>query len=95
MRLLYGDHAAREVSKRIGAPVASVTVLKQTPADRRVDGQVFICLDYDTRWVWNDEATCSGDGIAAQRGRAIARRATFRRRELLGSHPNCWATVNH
>ena len=54
MKLLHGDRAAQEVSGRIGAPVASLTVLKQTPADRRVDGQLFHVLDDDTFWHWND-----------------------------------------
>ena len=51
----------------MAAPVASVTVMKQTPADRRVDGQVFTCTDHDTHWVWNDEATATGDDVLAAR----------------------------
>lgn len=65
MKLNYGDHAAQKVSERIGAPVASLTVLKQTPADRRVDGQVFHVMDDDTYWFWNDEAVATGDDVLA------------------------------
>lgn len=65
MFLKHGDHAAREVSKRIGAPVATLSVLKTTPADRRIDGQVFHVLEDDTVWTWNDEAVCNGDDVLA------------------------------
>lgn len=65
MKLNYGDRAAQLVSERIGAPVASLTVLKQTPADRRVDGQIFHVMDDDTYWFWNDEATATGDDVLA------------------------------
>jgi hypothetical protein len=65
MKLLHGDRAAREVSERIGAPVATLTVLKQTPANRRVDGQVFHVLADNTFWQWVDAAVCSGDDVLA------------------------------
>jgi len=65
MKLKYGDSAARLVSQRIGAPVATLAVLKQTPADRRVDGQIFHVLADDTVWAWNDEATATGDDVLA------------------------------
>lgn len=65
IKLLFGDRAAQLVSERVGAPVASLTVLKQTPANRRVDNQVFHVADDDTWWFWNDEATCSGDDVLA------------------------------
>jgi len=65
MKLLHGDRAAQIVSERVGAPVASITVLKQTPADRRVEGQIFHVIDDDTFWHWNDEATVTGDNVLA------------------------------
>lgn len=65
MKLKYGDSAARLVSERIGAPVASLTVLKQTPADRRVEGQIFHITADDTFWQWNDEAVATGDDVLA------------------------------
>jgi hypothetical protein len=63
MKLNFGETAGRLVSERIGAPVASLTVLKQTPADRRVEGQVFHVTEDDTWWQWNDEATATGDNV--------------------------------
>ena len=65
MKLKYGDRAAREVSERIGKPEATLTTLKQIPADRRVDGQVFHVLADDTWWAWNDEAVATGDDVLA------------------------------
>lgn len=65
MKLLYGDSAARLVSQRVAEPVASITVLKQTPADRRVAGQVVHILDSNTAWQWAEDATCSGDDVLA------------------------------
>jgi hypothetical protein len=65
MRLIYGDRAAREVSERVAAPVASLTVLKQTPADRRVDGMIVHVQADDTTWQWANSATCSGDDVLA------------------------------
>ena len=65
IKLLFGDRAAQLVSQRIGAPVATLTVLKQTPSDRRVDGQIFHVLDDDTFWHWNDEATATNDDVLA------------------------------
>lgn len=65
MRLLYGDSAARLVSERIAAPVASLTILKQTPADKRVDGQIAHVQSDNTYWQWSDDAVCSGDDVLA------------------------------
>lgn len=65
MKLLFGDRAAQLVSERIGASVATLTVLKQTPANRRVEGQVFHVTMNDTWWHWNDEATATGDDVLA------------------------------
>jgi len=65
MRLLYGDRAAREVSERIAEKVATLTVLKQTPADRRVEGQLCHVLADNTLWQWEPDATCSGDDVLA------------------------------
>lgn len=65
MKLLHGDHAARLVSERVAAPVATLAVLKQTPADRRVDGQIAHVLADNTYWQWEGDATCSGDDVLA------------------------------
>jgi len=65
MKLLHGDRAAQDVSGRIGAPVASLTVLKQTPKDRRVHGQVFHVTADDTYWFWSDDAVANGDDVLA------------------------------
>lgn len=79
MKLLFGDRAAQLVSERIGAPVASLTVLKQTPADRRVDGQVFHVLDDDTFWFWNDEAVATSDDVLAVRPNDLPSTGRFMR----------------
>lgn len=65
MKLQYGDSAAREVSERIGHQVATLAILKQTPVDRRVDGQVFHVLADNTLWQWVDEAVAAGDDVLA------------------------------
>lgn len=65
MKLLHGDHAARLVSERIGAPVATIAALKQVPASRRVDGQLFHVQVDNTVWQWVDAAVCSGDDVLA------------------------------
>ncbi len=67
-KLLYGDSAARLVSERIGAPETSITTLKQIPANKRVNGQVFQILTGDgqnTLWQWVDAATATGDDVLA------------------------------
>lgn len=65
MKLLHGETAGRLVSERVAAPVASITVLKQTPADRRVDGQTVHVLADNTYWQWAEDAVCSGDDVLA------------------------------
>lgn len=65
MKLLHGETAGRLVSERIGAPVASLSVLKQIPADRRVDGQIFHVKDSNTYWQFERDATCNGDDLLA------------------------------
>ena len=64
-KLLHGDSAARLVSERIAAKVTTLTVLKQTPKDRRVDGQIVHVEQDNTTWQFNDEATCNGDDVLA------------------------------
>jgi hypothetical protein len=65
MKLLYGDSAARKVSERIAAKVATIAELRQTPSSRRVDGQI-VHVDADnTLWQWNASAVCSGDNVLA------------------------------
>ena len=65
MKLLHGDSAARLVSERIAAKVTTLTVLKQTPSTRRVDGMICHVENDNTVWQWNDEATCNGDDVLA------------------------------
>lgn len=65
MKLLHGDRAAQLVSERIGASVATLAILKQTPADRRVDGQLFHVTTDDTIWQWTDAAVATGDDLLA------------------------------
>jgi hypothetical protein len=65
MKLLFGDTAARLVSERIGAPVATISALKQIPANKRVDAQVFHITADNTLWQWVDAAVCSGDDVLA------------------------------
>lgn len=67
-KLLFGETAGRLVSERVGKPEATLTTLKQIPADRRVNGQVFEILGGDaanTLWEWVDAATCNGDDVLA------------------------------
>lgn len=63
MKLNFGDIGAQQVSERIGTPVASLTILKGIPADRRVDGQIFLCLADDTLWQFNLASALTGDDI--------------------------------
>lgn len=65
MRLLHGDHAARLVSQRIAEAVATLTVLKAIPADRRVDGMIVHVQSDNTVWQYNEDATASGDDVLA------------------------------
>lgn len=65
MRLLYGDAAARLVSQRLAEPVATLAALKQTPADRRVDGMLVHVQDSGTVWQYSGDATASGDDVLA------------------------------
>lgn len=65
MRLLHGDHAARLVSQRIAEAVATLTVLKQIPADRRVDGMIVHVQSDNTVWQYNEDAVATGDDVLA------------------------------
>lgn len=62
-KLLYGDSAARLVSERIAKPVASLTVLKQIPANKRVSGMIAHVLDANTFWQFNPDSTLTGDDV--------------------------------
>jgi hypothetical protein len=57
LKLKFGDAAARQVSERIGAPTATTATLKATPADRRVDGQLFIVLSDSSMWVFDVDSS--------------------------------------
>lgn len=58
-KLRYGDAAAREVSGRIGSPVADATALAAIPADQLVDGETFLKLDDNTSWRYNFASTAA------------------------------------
>lgn len=61
--LQYGDAAARLVSQRIAAPVATVAALKAIPAANRSDGQsVFIVAD-GSRWTFSAACALTGDDV--------------------------------
>lgn len=59
MKLKYGDAAARQVSGRIGDPTATTTTLKAIPADRRVDGQLFLVLADSSLWAFDADSSAS------------------------------------
>jgi hypothetical protein len=59
MKLTYGDSAAREVSGRIAGPPATTTELKATPADRRVDGQLFLVIADGSLWFYSATSSAS------------------------------------
>lgn len=63
MKLNYGDFAAQQVSERIGTPVDTLTTLKAIPADRRVNGQVFLVLADNTLWKFHSSSALTGDDI--------------------------------
>jgi hypothetical protein len=65
-KLNYGDRAAQLVSGRIGQAETSIATLKQIPANKRVNGQIFQVLTGDaanTFWQWIDGATATGDDV--------------------------------
>lgn len=63
MKLLYGDNAARAVSERIAAPVATLTALKAIPAAHRVDGMYAHVLSDDSLWQFDSASALSGDDV--------------------------------
>ena len=63
MKLLYGDRAAREVSERIAAPVATLTALKAIPAANRVDGMYAHVLADDSLWQFDRASALTGDDV--------------------------------
>lgn len=63
MKLIYGDAAARLVSERIAAPVATMTVLKAIPAARQVDGMYCHVLSDDSIWQFDGTSVLAGDDL--------------------------------
>ena len=63
MKLNYGDSAARLVSERIAAPVATLTALKAIPADRRVDGMVALVQSNYSLWQFCAASALTGDDV--------------------------------
>ena len=63
MKLNYGDSAAIKVSERIGEPVATLTAMKAIPADRRVDGQIYLCLADGKRYRFSLASALTGDDL--------------------------------
>jgi hypothetical protein len=63
MKLNYGDIAAQKVSERYAEPVASLTVLKAIPADRRVAGMQVLCTADGSRWRFHSSSALTGDDL--------------------------------
>ena len=63
MKLLHGDAAARLVSERIAAPVASLTELKAIPANRRTHGMLAVNLADGSRWRFHSTSALTGDDL--------------------------------
>lgn len=63
MKILYGDLAARLVSERYAAPVATLTELKGIPADRRVHGMQVLVLADGVRWRFHSTSVLTGDDL--------------------------------
>lgn len=62
-QLNYGDQAARLVSQRVAAPVATVAALKALTAAQRVAGMQVIITADGTRWRFHDTSALTGDDI--------------------------------
>lgn len=62
-RLLYGDSAAREVSKRVAATVTTVTTLKAIKTDRCVHGMLAFVQSDNSIWQFHDSCALTGDDI--------------------------------
>jgi hypothetical protein len=52
MRLLHGDSAGREVSKRVAAPCADAAAIQAIPPNRRSGGMLCVKLDNNSLWVF-------------------------------------------
>jgi len=63
MKLIHGDHAARLVSERVSAPVATMTALVAIPGDRRVDGMVCHVQTDNTLWQFSAASALTADNI--------------------------------
>ena len=63
MRIVYGDRAAREVSARVAAPVATLTALKAIPFDRKDDGMLALVVADNTIWQHSAACALTGDDI--------------------------------
>lgn len=63
MKLSYGDPAARLVSERIAAAVATMAVLIATPTNRCVDGMVCHVLADNSLWQYDAACALAGDNI--------------------------------
>lgn len=67
MKLLYGDSAARLVSGRIAAPVASIAVLRTTPTKRAVHGMSCFVTADGSEWIFNSASVLVDDGVLVVR----------------------------
>lgn len=63
MKLNYGDRAAREVSERIAAPVATITALKAIPAANRVADMLVMVVADGSMWKFHGTSSLTGDDI--------------------------------
>lgn len=59
--LQYGDRAAREVSQRMAASVATIAALKAIPAEGRTDGQIVLLVADGSRWRFMLSSSVTGD----------------------------------
>lgn len=67
MKLLFGDSAARLLSGRIAAPVASVAVLRATPSKRTENGMTCFVRADGSSWQFNSASVLTDDGILVVR----------------------------
>lgn len=54
--LQHGDSVAREVSGRIAKPIATTTALKAVPPAFRTNGQLCLCEDGNSLWLFDGDS---------------------------------------
>lgn len=61
--LNYGDRAARLVSQRQAAPVATIAALKAVPPAQRASGQQVLIVADGSRWRFHPTSALTGDDL--------------------------------